>query len=195
MRPATHTIDLPASPLERASEVARFDWSLPARSYTETSISEDQRSAMPRAVRLVGLLAFGQSLIFLSLWLLICARAGAAPAKTAEFSPDLQLSTYQPTKSRDPISRAGATSLDVKSVPGAAAVFQLDGILYQHSNPSAVVNGQLVTLNKTVTLTVGNGQVSVRAVEITRDAVTLEVGGQKVELRLAQQDPSRSNPR
>jgi len=66
----------------------------------------------------------------------------------------------------------------------------LEGILYESANPSAIVNGRLLTLDKSVTLPAGNGEVKVRAVEITREHVVVEASGQKIELRLAVQNPA-----
>jgi hypothetical protein len=148
------------------------------------------RYSCGRALRLVGLMAFAQSLLFLIVWLLVCVSAGAAPVKKTEFRPELLLSTYEPTKNRDPFGKVGGTTTpEVKSVPGTPFALQLEGILYEAANPSAIVNGRLLTLDKTVTLTAGNGEVAVRAVEITRDHVVVEVGGKRTELRLNSQNP------
>jgi len=46
------------------------------------------------------------------------------------------------------------------------------------------VNDKVVELNKPVTVKTAQGDVPVRALEITREVVLLEVGGQKLELRL-----------
>ena len=140
------------------------------------------------AMRTVAIMAFCQSLLFLVLWLLICARAGAAtPAKT-EFRPDLVASAYNSVKPRDPFGKVGAGK-DFKALPGAAVAFRLEGILFSAVSPSAIVNGTLVTLNKTVTLSAGNGEIQVKAVEITRERVVIEAGGQRVELQLNSRDP------
>jgi hypothetical protein len=56
--------------------------------------------------------------------------------------------------------------------------------LYNKVNPSALVNDQLVELNKTAKVHTAQGEVEVKAVEITHDLVVLDVGGQKIELRL-----------
>src|SRR5262245_11911413 len=57
------------------------------------------RSPATRAVRTVGLVAFGQSLLFLAIWALICASVGAATVpKKAEFNASVAISTYEPTK-------------------------------------------------------------------------------------------------
>ena len=76
---------------------------------------------------------------------LLHVEAGAATtAKKAEFNPALQLSNYEPTKTRDPFTRGAIAGVEAKLPSGVPIVFQLDGILYQTTNPSAIVNGQLV---------------------------------------------------
>ena len=147
----------------------------------ERTLSRHSRSD---ALRLVGLMAFGQSLLFLAIWLLICASAGAAGVKNVDFNRDLQLSEYQPAKARDPFGGMAGASANVEPTPIGTLAFQLQGILYQTKNPSAIVNNQLLTLNKTVTLETGIGTVEVRAIEITRNLVVLESRGQKVKLQL-----------
>jgi len=184
MKPVANTIAYTNSPLAASSETAPVIWHIESRPLERSAT----RHSLSRAMRVVGLLAFAQSLVFLVIWLLVCSSAGAAPAKKTTFTPDLQLSTFAPAKSRDPFGRVGVSSPEVKSVPGAPIALQLDGILYESSNPAAIVNGRLLTLNKTVTLTTANGEVQVRAVEITRDRATVEAGGQKIELRLSLQN-------
>ena len=183
MRPVTRTIDL-ANPHEYdTSQSTPLVWRMGSRPCERTT----SRRSLSRALRVVGLMAFAQSLMFLVFWLLICASAGAKTAKKADFSPDLQLSTFEPSKSRDPFGKVGVSSPEIKSLPGAPIALQLEGILYESSNPSAIVNGRLLTLDKSVTLTAGNGEVKVRAVEITRDHVIVEANGQRIDLRLATQ--------
>ena len=63
-------------------------------------------------------------------------------------------------------------------------MLKLKGILYHAVHPAAIVNDQLVEFNKSVTVQTEQGAVEVKAVQITREVVLLEVGGQKVELRL-----------
>jgi hypothetical protein len=156
---------------------------------TEDAETGTQVWRFPSAVRVAGILAFCQSLIFLVIWLLVCATAGAATKPKAEFAPELKASTYEPTNLRDPFAKPGVASQDAKAAPGAPIIFQLQGILYQPTNPSAIVNDRLLTLNKIVTLNTGNVEVQVKAVEITRNTVVLEVGGQKVELQLSKREP------
>ncbi len=61
---------------------------------------------------------------------------------------------------------------------------KLQGILYNAAKSSALVNDQLVELNKTAKVHTQQGDVEVKALQITRELVLLDVGGQKVELRL-----------
>lgn len=184
MKPGANTIEYTNASLEVSYETAPVIWHIGSRPLERSAA----RHSLSRAMRVVGLMAFAQSLVFLVIWLLVCTSAGAAPAKKTAFTPDLQLSTFAPAKSRDPFGRIGVSSPEVKSVPGAPIALQLDGILYESSNPAAIVNGRLLTLDKTVTLTTANGEVPVRAIEITRDRATVEVGGQKIELRLSLQN-------
>ena len=146
------------------------------------------RRSTGSAMRTVAIMAFCQSLLFLLLWLAICVRAGAATPPQTTFQPYLIVSAYNPVTQRDPLGKSGL-SQESKVAPGVAVAFRLEGILYSPSSPSAIVNGTLVTLNKTVTLTDGNGQTQVKPVEITRERVVLETGGQRVELRLNPRDP------
>lgn len=138
--------------------------------------------AWPGLFELVGILAFVQSIILLVLWLFFCAHAGAA---AGENSLKLDVSSYGPSKARDPFVKVGASN---KLAPVGTGAFQLQGILYDPVNPTAIVNDQLVTLKKAVAMQVGGGVVQVRALEITREKVVLEAGGQRVELRLNVQD-------
>jgi hypothetical protein len=141
------------------------------------------------SVRIVSILAFTHSLLFLVIWLLICASAGAAEDPKTEFSAGLRQSTYNPVRQRDPFFKVTNAVREVKSLPGTVAGLQLDGILYQHTDPSAIVNGQLVTLNKIVTLNIGTEEYQIRAIEITREHVVLEANGRTVELNLSSKNP------
>jgi hypothetical protein len=149
----------------------------------------------PSRVQIVGILAFIQSLLFLVLWLWICGIAGAAtPAKT-EFSLELKLSNYDPTKERDPFTKGSTPKVVATNSPAAATfVFHLDGILFESTNPSAIVNGKLLTLDKIVNLNGGNGQIQVKAIEIVRDRVVLEAGGKRIELHISGVKPSQKQP-
>lgn len=181
MRTASRFLEIP----ETLSGESRMHWNVPANDCAVCALPVTQTAqpaAMGKAVRLVSFLAFGHALAFLAFWLLTCVSAGAAP----EFDMRLQLSTYAPTKTRDPIARVGGAAVEGKV---GAVGFMLEGILYQASHPTAIVNGQLVTLNKTVTINAGSAPIQVRALEIGRDKVVLEAAGQKVELFLTQQPP------
>ena len=157
----------------------------PAQAETEHIVRQSPVSA---AVRMVGILAFGQSLLFLLLWFLVCASAGAATSpRSATFNPTLQTSTYEPTKTRDPFSNVPVTALPgmaAKLPAGTPLQFQLNGILYETTNPSAIVNGQLVTLNKTVTMSSGGANILVKATAITRRTVSLEINVKKLDLEM-----------
>lgn len=167
-----------------------------ADAQTELTAVEPERGARRAwsgAVGWVGLLAIGQSLLFLALLLFFCLAAGAAPAPK-EFTPDLQVSSYSPSKARDPFTvRRVKTAPEVKVVPGTPIVFQLQGILYQDENPSAMVNNYLLTLNKVTIMKADDKTVEVRAVEITREKVVLETGGQRVELQLNPQAQAKKD--
>jgi len=108
----------------------------------------------------------------------------AATVASKEFKPELRLSSYNPTKTRDPFGGT-KTATTGSSQSAAASMFQLEGILYDAQNPVAVINGRMVSLRKPVQVPVGMSEVEVNAVEITRQKVVLEVNGQRVELRLS----------
>jgi hypothetical protein len=139
-------------------------------------------------MRVVGVLAFCQAIIFLVLFLFLCARAGAATDSKSGHSLELIPSTYTTQSSRDPFGAqvAGSTNTNgagtVTSV-GADAL-KLMGILYDAAHPSALVNDQLLELNRPVKMQTAQGEVEVKALRITRELVVLQVGGQEMELRL-----------
>jgi hypothetical protein len=115
-----------------------------------------------------------------------------------EFKPELAKSTYAPTKKRDPFGWSGGavatTSTGQVTRTFTASVnfpFRLEGIQYDPISPSAIINDRLVFLRKPVTLVAGSAAIEVKAVEITANRVVLEVGDQRVELRLA---PERRKP-
>ena len=143
-------------------------------------------------VQWVGILAFVHSLDFLTIWLLVCASAGAGTTPAGSFNSDLQKSVYKPVRQRDPFNLAGVTAPDSKVLPTATIPLHLEGILFQPGNPAAIVNGTLITLNKIATIKDGNGEIPVKAIEITRNRVVLESGDQKVELLLNPQIPATS---
>jgi Tfp pilus assembly protein PilP len=137
-------------------------------------------------MRIVGVLAFCHALFFLALFLFICARAGAAVSKSTP-ALQLNLSTYSAQAQRDPFgseaSKSGKADISA-TVSAGADSFKLMGILYSPTNPSALINNELVELNKPVRVQIGQGEVEVKALAITRDTVVLEAGGHKMELRL-----------
>lgn len=138
-------------------------------------------------MRIVGVLAFCQAILFLVLFLFLCARAGAATASKSTPSLELTLSSYTTQTARDPfgseVPKAGNAAGATAAASVGASSFTLGGILYDAASPAALVNDQLVELNKPVKVQTGQGEVEVKAVTITHDLVVLEVGGQKVELR------------
>jgi len=138
-------------------------------------------------MRIVGVLAFCQTIFFLVLFLFICARAGAATENPSPPSVKLTLSTYTTKTVRDPFgsevpNSGGPTTAGVH--PVGPDNFKLMGILYSAASPAALINNQLVELNKPVRVQTAQGEAEVKALVITREMVQLEVGGQKVELRL-----------
>jgi hypothetical protein len=165
---------------------SREDWENSSEYMSEMYRSNPSRS-LSGSMRIVGVLAFCQAILFLVLFLFLCARAGAATESKSNPSLELEHSTYTTQTVRDPfgseVSKPGDTagSRGVQSV--GANDFNLGGILYDAANPAALVNDQLVELNKPTKVRVGQGEVEVKAVTITRDLVVLEVGGQKVELQ------------
>jgi hypothetical protein len=134
-------------------------------------------------LRIVGILAFCQTLVFIVIFLFICARVGAATADNPTSGLELNLSAYTPQSARDPFGSQVPKSTGATQLVGTDQL-KLHGILYNAANPSALVNDQLVELNKTAKVHTERGDVEVKALKITRDLVLLDVGGQKVELRL-----------
>jgi hypothetical protein len=111
--------------------------------------------------------------------------AGTLPADETVSAYKLIESSYKTTKTRDPFADKTQISPSSKQVAGTPLVFRLDGILYETNDPSASINGTLVRLNKPVTLVTDSGTVKVKAIEITREKVVLEVNDQKVELKIS----------
>ena len=142
-------------------------------------------SGLSTSLRIVGILAFCQTLVFIVLFLFMCARAGAATESNSTSSLELNPSVYTPQTTRDPFGSEAPKSSGVVQTVGAD-VLKLHGILYNAANPSALVNDQLVELNKTTKVHTDQGDVEVKALKITRELVLLDVGGQKVELRLGE---------
>jgi hypothetical protein len=146
------------------------------------------------SLRVVRILAFCQAIIFLVLFLFICAWAQASTTRQPTIDLSVMASSYAPQKERNPFESglAESTSGSGKTSPiVVSGMLKLKGILYDPIRPSAVVNGQLVTLNKPVKVPTEQGDTEVKAVEITRELVVLEVGDQKVELRLSGREPDK----
>jgi len=139
------------------------------------------------SLRLVGVLAFCQVIFFLVLFLFVCARAGAATVSKAERGSNLTLSTYATQTARDPFGSEAVGSVETNGVTPAASVdagaLKVTGILYDAAHPSALINNQLVELNRPVRMPTAQGEVEVKAVTITRERVVLQVGSQTVELQ------------
>jgi hypothetical protein len=106
----------------------------------------------------------------------------AANAATATY--ELRLSVYQPTSTRDPFMPAHAKLSATAARPAQQTDFRLQGLLYSPTNPAAIINDQMVVLNKRVTVNTSRGPVEIKATEITRKHVILEVDGAKTELSL-----------
>jgi hypothetical protein len=146
-------------------------------------------------LRIVTILAFCQTLFFLVLFLFICAWAGAATSEKPATNLELIASTYAPQKDRDPFGSGSVESADASAKAAASiesGMLKLNGLLYDRVHPSAIVNNQLVELNKPVTVQTEKGGVEVKALEITREIVLLEIGGRKVELRLGGREPEKA---
>ena len=120
-------------------------------------------------------------------------------AVSATSGSDLELirSVYKPDKARDPFLKPGTMAIGSDGRETATAgqlVLRLQAILWSPANPSAVVNDQLLDINKSVIFSTASGDVKVKAVEIGRERVVLEVGGRRVELRLNPEQPSGKPP-
>jgi len=139
-------------------------------------------------MRVVGVLAFCQAIIFLVLFLFLCARVGAATESKSGHSLELIPSTYVTQNSRDPFGAQLPGSTDTNRAATVASVdagtLKLMGILYDAVHPAALVNDQLLELNQPVKMRTVQGEVDVKALKITRELVVLQVGGEKMELRL-----------
>jgi len=113
------------------------------------------------SMQIVGILAFCQAILFLVLFLFLCARAGAATTNKPTPPLELTLSTYTTQTARDPfgaeIPKAG-DGASVAALDVGASSFTLGGILYDAVNPAALVNDQLVELNKPVKVRTGQGK-------------------------------------
>jgi hypothetical protein len=138
-------------------------------------------------------LAFCQAILFLAWFLFLCARVGAAatgsqPAAGLELVP----STYTTQNPRDPFGAQITGSADTNAAATATSldtgVLKLMGILYDAVHPAALVNDELLELNRPAKIQTAQGLLEVKAVRITRDLVELQAGGQKVLLRLGDRE-------
>jgi len=151
------------------------------------------------SLRVVGVLAFCQMVVFLVLLLFICARAGAATTSNSTARLELIPSTYATPTERDPfgseIPKFVTPTTAGTTLSAGADTFKLMGILYDAVKPTALINNEIVELNKPVKVETRQGVVQIKALSITRDAVVLDVQGQKMELRLGGDDrgPKGSN--
>jgi hypothetical protein len=140
------------------------------------------------SVRIVGVLAFCQMAIFLALLLFLCARAGAATTSNSTSRLELVVSTYATPTQRDPfgseIPKSVMPTTAGVTPAGGTEAFTLMGILYDPVKPTALVNNEILELNKPVKVDAGQGIVEIKALTITHDTVVLDVRGQRVELRL-----------
>jgi hypothetical protein len=139
----------------------------------------------------------------------LAARAKTAPVSVTQtnpvgesaaigFDPQLVCSVYKPEKTRDPFLKAGSAGVQSGAINKATAndlAFRLQAIFWSPRNPSAVVNDRLINLNESVIFSTASGNVEVKAVEIGRQRVVLEVAGQRIELTLNPELPSGAAPR
>ena len=163
-----------------------------AAEYESVLARRTSQSSLSTPLRIVGIMAFCQALVFVVIFLFLCARAGAATAAKPASTLELSLSAYIPQNARDPfgaeVTKAGDGNVAVARTVQPDTL-KLQGILYNKLNPSALVNDQLLELNKPVKVHTAEGDVEVKALEITRELVTLDVGGRKMELRLGGSEP------
>jgi hypothetical protein len=160
------------------------------------SVRSAASSSLSTSLRVVRILAFCQAIIFLVLFLFVCAWAGAATARKS--SDDLQVisSSYAPKKERNPFGSGTVEMADTSAKADhviAPTLLKLSGILYDPVHPSAVVNGQLVELKKAVTIPTEQGEIEVKALRIARESILLEVGGREHELWLSGREPDKQN--
>ena len=115
---------------------------------------------------------------------------------SVEFNPQLIHSAYKPGVLRDPFLKPGLTAGSSASrlATTSHGTFRLQAILWSPTDPSADVNGAWLSSNKSVILNTASGNVEVKAVEIGRDRVVLEIAGQRVELKLNPEQPAGGPP-
>jgi len=129
-------------------------------------------------------------LMLVALGLLAVMRVVAGSALVAlpseEFQPRLNFSVYQPSISRDPFLKPGTVLSSAGLKTADVTLFHLDGFLGSTNNPTAIINGMVLNLNKPVLLETERGSIQVKAVKITLKGVTLEVAGKLVEVQREQ---------
>ncbi|HUJ12126.1 MAG TPA: hypothetical protein VL171_19125 [Verrucomicrobiae bacterium] len=152
-------------------------------------------SSVTAPLRFVRILAFCQALIFLVLFLFMCAWAGARTVAKSNVDLRIVTSSYAPKNERNPfVSVAIAQTGDPAATTSpviAPGLLKLDGVLYDPVHPSAVVNGQLVGPKRAVKVPTAQGEIEVKALQIARESILLEVGGQKLELWLSGHEPNK----
>jgi len=146
-------------------------------------------------LRTVGVLAFCHALVFLVLFLFVCAWAGASTVARPALDMRLIVSSYVPTKARNPFGSEPSNAAEDPSAKSKRIItpglLKLNGLLYDPVHPSAVVNGQLVEPRKPVSVPTEQGQIEVKALQITRESILLEIGDQKVGLWLSGHEPDK----
>jgi len=173
-------IDIPMNIRRQSPALPFHDRSVDCRPASKAGLSG--------AVTVVGVLAFCQTIFFLVLFLFLCARVGAVTESKPGHSLELVLSTYTTQNTRDPFGSQPAGSTDTNGTGTVTSVdadtLKLTGILYDAVHPSALVNDQLLDLNRPVKVHTAQGEVEIKALKITRELVVLQVGAQTMELRL-----------
>src|SRR5208283_5209919 len=166
--------------IDTYTTVRKQDRALPVPAWS-VDCRPSSNAGLSAPMRVVGVLAFCQAIIFLVLFLFLCARVGAATESKPGHSFELTPSTYTTQNARDPFGAQVAGSTDTNGAGTVTSVgagaLKLMGILYDAAHPSALVNDQLLELNRPVKMQTAQGQVEVKALKITREVVVLRLGG------------------
>jgi len=132
--------------------------------------------------------------------------AESRPTGSGDFAPQMCESVYAPQKQRDPFDRGDrpVAKTPPPAKPAAvappplppkpvipASLFRLQAILREKNASLAVVNGEVLELDKYVTMRVGTSTYRLKAVAIEREQVVLEVEGQKIVVRLEEPAPAQ----
>jgi hypothetical protein len=171
--------------------------STPIRNVSRESVNvrNAESGSLSRSLSVVRILAFCQAIFFLVLFLFVCAWAGAATIGKPTIDLRIISSAYTPQKERNPFGSGTLQPADgsaAKTSPEVApGLLKLNGILYDPVHPSAVVNNQLVELKRAVKVLTGQGEIEVKALQIAREFILLEVGDQKLELWLSGREPDK----